>query len=353
MQPQRNLLANCARRAYTAAAMKTCSKCQHANNDAVTDCELCGARLDTASASTAAVITPLDAGPLLLEVRAALASQPSPPAQRALPSTGAYTVPPRVLDLGFTFARSGDQTVFPVQARSSYVPESLKGRQREAGSSLRTKAPRTVALVSINEDGTDGRRVILQKTPTVIGRMGDVGFPNDVFLSPQHTALEVDEDGVIARDMGSLNGTYIKLRGDIGLNPGDSFLMGRQVLRFDKNRRAQSTKARSGDGTRYMGSPPPGGPFKLVQIGIGGAIQETYCLGQRGAIIGRERGDVVFPRDKFMSSRHAQIIPDANGDLRLSDLNSSNGTWLRLKKPRRLEANDFLFLGQQLFRVEV
>jgi len=219
--------------------------------------------------------------------------------------------------------------------------------------SHRVPASLRVTLISINEDGSDGPRIELRYNDSVIGRAGDVRFPTDAFLSPKHARFSIEGDQLFIEDLYSLNGTYVKLREETRLTPGDTFLMGRQVLRFEKFEHQIAPKARAADGTRYMGSPPPSGHFKLLQIGIGGITQNVYCLHESGAVIGREKGDIIFPRDKFMSGRHAQVYPRDDGHFYLMDLSSSNGTWVKIWERRQLAPNDFVFLGQQLFRVEV
>lgn len=231
----------------------------------------------------------------------------------------------------------------------------------QCGASLETRrAPQAtrkldtgMVLVAINEDGTDGARIPLDRESIVIGRAGDVTYANDVFLSPRHAVLIVEDGRLAVEDLHSLNGTYIKLRGEVALKPGDTFLMGRQVVRVQRFESELAVRSRAADGTRYMGSPPPTGRLKLEQIGVGGVIQDVYCLGAEGALVGREKGDVVFPRDKFMSSRHARIRLAEDNQFYLEDLNSSNGTWLKIWDRRPLENGDFLFLGQQLFRLEL
>ena len=89
----------------------------------------------------------------------------------------------------------------------------------------------------------------------------------------------------------------------------------------------------------------------MLQIGIGGVVQNVYCLPDSGAVLGREKGDIIFPHDKFMSSRHAQIYTGDDGHCYLVDLNSSNGTWIKIWERTKLHDNDFIFMGQQLFRV--
>ena len=53
-----------------------------------------------------------------------------------------------------------------------------------------------------------------------------------------------------------------------------------------------------------------------------------------------------------MSSRHAQIYPREDGNYYLLDLNSSNGTWMKLAHKTHLYHGDLIFFGQQLFRIE-
>lgn len=217
----------------------------------------------------------------------------------------------------------------------------------------RQASPWDVRLVSINEDGTDGLEIPLEYLKTVVGRTGDTRFPTDAFLSPKHACLTIERGNLFIEDLYSLNGTFVKLRHEVGLSPGDVFLMGRQVLRFEKFEQTITPKARSSDGTRYMGSPPPGGMFKLLQVGIGGVVQNVYCISESGAVLGREKGDIIFPSDKFMSGRHAQLYPREDGTYCLVDLNSSNGTWVKLWEKKQLHSGDFVFMGQQLFRVEL
>lgn len=209
-----------------------------------------------------------------------------------------------------------------------------------------------IVLISINEDSSDGVRIPLKSNETILGRSGDSRFPSDAFLSPRHCRLLVEGRQLFVEDLDSLNGTFLRTRNEVLLQPGDCFLAGRQLLRFERFEQVVSNKARSVDGTRYMGSPSCGGDFKLVQIGVGNITQNVYCLSENGASFGRETGDIVFNKDRFMSGRHAQIYPREDGNYYLLDLNSSNGTWMKLNHKTRLLHGDLIFLGQQLFRVE-
>lgn len=233
-----------------------------------------------------------------------------------------------------------------------------RGRSRQHSSvpalerdKLDSQFPAGFELVTINDDGTDGRAIPLRSAKTILGRDGDTRFPTDEFLNPKHARLTIEDHKFYLEDLHSLNGTFLKLRGEVRLRPGDTFLMGRQVLRFERIEQDFDSKKVSEDGTRYMGSPAPGGDYKILQIGVGNIVQNIYCLPDSGVVLGREKGDIIFKDDKFMSGRHARIFTDDQPHL--ADLNSSNGTWIKLWEKTELKQDDYIFMGQQLFRVEL
>jgi pSer/pThr/pTyr-binding forkhead associated (FHA) protein len=211
--------------------------------------------------------------------------------------------------------------------------------------------PDDVQLVAINDDGSDGNAIELKSVQTYMGRDGDERFPTDPFLNPKHARFIVEDGDLYIEDLHSLNGTFLKLRGEVALDPGDTFLMGRQVLQFEAIEHDVDPQKSAPDGTRYMGSPAPGGDYKILQVGVGNIVQNVYCLPEGGVVLGREKGDIIFPRDKFMSGRHARIVTEE--EPKLVDLNSSNGTWIKLWQKTKLRNNDYIFMGQQLFRVSL
>ena len=78
----------------------------------------------------------------------------------------------------------------------------------------------------------------------------------------------------------------------------------------------------------------------------------TVCARTSSLQIGREGGDLNFPTDLYMSASHCKI-EEAGGMLKLTDMNSRNGTYLRLKTERELAHGDYLFIGRKLLRVEI
>jgi pSer/pThr/pTyr-binding forkhead associated (FHA) protein len=53
-----------------------------------------------------------------------------------------------------------------------------------------------------------------------------------------------------------------------------------------------------------------------------------------------------------MSASHCKL-EDAAGKVTLTDLNSRNGTYVRIKAETELAHGDYLFIGRKLLRVEI
>jgi hypothetical protein len=88
----------------------------------------------------------------------------------------------------------------------------------------------------------------------------------------------------------------------------------------------------------------------IIQIiSEGGQAGESYTVDKAGTLIGRVEGDATFPHDGYLSSRHAQIVA-RGGRYFLVDLNSRNGTFIRIKDEVELKPGDTFLVGKQLFR---
>ena len=74
----------------------------------------------------------------------------------------------------------------------------------------------------------------LTRPELVLGREeGDVTFPDDEFMSRRHAAVKRVGPRARLEDLGSSNGTFVRVRGDRELKPGDLLRVGDQLLRFE------------------------------------------------------------------------------------------------------------------------
>lgn len=98
------------------------------------------------------------------------------------------------------------------------------------------ESPRIARLVQYTTEGI-GRDVFhLYRDETVLGREnGDIVFSDDPFMSRRHASISVDRSTkrFVLRDLGSSNGTAIRLRAERVLVHGDQFRVGRHLFRFD------------------------------------------------------------------------------------------------------------------------
>jgi len=202
-------------------------------------------------------------------------------------------------------------------------------------------------LVLIRPDGTEGGTHPLHDGDTLIGRGQGTLFEADAYLSPRHAEFTASADGLTVRDLRSLNGVFLKIGAEESLESGDIFRLGQELLRFEVISSPQPLE----DGTEVMGTPNPGFWGRLSVI-VGRDVDgSAFPLFGDAIMLGRERGDILFPEDGYVSGTHARIALN-DGQVFLSDLGSSNGTFLRLRHERTIPNGSFILMGQQLFRVE-
>jgi hypothetical protein len=89
-------------------------------------------------------------------------------------------------------------------------------------------------LSQLLEGGGLGEVFPLKDGENTLGReVGDVSFPNDRYVSARHARIDVRPDGITLTDVGSSNGTFVKIAGQTDIGPGDQLLVGGQLLRVD------------------------------------------------------------------------------------------------------------------------
>jgi len=197
-------------------------------------------------------------------------------------------------------------------------------------------------------DGKEGARHPLAEGENLVGRGQGPLFDGDAYLSPRHAVLAPASGGVEVQDLGSLNGVFLKITQEEELQHGDVFRVGQELVRFEVIREPEPAE----DGTEIMGSPNPGYWGRLVVLCSPEVETAAYPVRNPEVLLGRERGDVVFRDDGYVSASHARVAV-RDGRVFLADLGSSNGTFFRLRKPRVVPPGSFLLIGQQLFRVEL
>jgi pSer/pThr/pTyr-binding forkhead associated (FHA) protein len=235
---------------------------------------------------------------------------------------------------------------------------AVKNRGAERVERMRAAARPEVTgkLVVIVEDGSEGRALELSGRQVDIGSAeGDVVLSEDRYLSQRHARFFRQEGQWYLRDLDSVNGVYRRLRKPAPLRDGDLVLLGLEVLEFDLVDHAERGLGHAiQHGVLVFGSPATTRRARLRQRTVEGVTRDVYHLVSDETTIGRETGDIVFTSDPFMSRRHAMITwEDEAQQYVISDLNSSNGTYLAIRDDVRLDNGDYIRLGQHLFRVDL
>jgi pSer/pThr/pTyr-binding forkhead associated (FHA) protein len=210
-------------------------------------------------------------------------------------------------------------------------------------------------LTLIRGDGEDGVSFTLAGQEHPAGR-GEcpISFPDDPFLSPTHANFLYRKNGntsdLVVRDEGSLNGIFVRISGGVSLVSGATVLIGEQVLTVSNA--PQPEDLPDAEGTYYSASMPRPATLEVRQHLRGGALGYVFRVEAEAVVVGREGNDINFPEDPFISGRHAEIRCSA-GMLSVTDLGSRNGTFVRVNGEQVLRHGDYVFLGQQLLRVEI
>jgi pSer/pThr/pTyr-binding forkhead associated (FHA) protein len=208
-------------------------------------------------------------------------------------------------------------------------------------------------LVAVLPNGQDDAVYWLESQQVDIGRLqGDLRFA-DPQLAPRHARLNLTLGGAMITPLDGRNGVYLRIRSIVELIDGDHILLGRQVMRFelvpDHERRPRPAVE---DGVVLFGTPTSPAWARLRQMTSSGLGRDVVHLSRPDLTLGREQADLVFGDDEFLSRRHAQVSLK-NGRPILADLESSNGTYVRLRSPHVLVPGDMIRLGDQLLRFEL
>lgn len=354
--------------------MITCGKCQRQNEDHYKFCLGCGTPL---AQSDAPVAEPAQEAPALQDAAAASeAAAPAEPAADQDPAeSGEFITCPSCVArvaVGHRFCRkcgspipTDEAPAQPEQAPAAPEapqpePEAPAADAEPAAAAAPAPAPAPAAaedarpqvgqLVMVNPDGTPGEAVPLYEGQNILGK--ESPFPvlqRDEFLSPQHANFIAKNDSVEIQDLDSINGVYYRINAPTPITPGDFVRLGQEVLLF------QSTQDFPTDAQLQEGHGSPYGTIwgRIARISApGNQASNAYILWKDEHTIGRERGDFTIPDDGFVSGLHARIFRDGDRVL-VEDLQSSNGTYLRIKGSRTVPNNALLLIGKQPFRVKL
>ena len=85
--------------------------------------------------------------------------------------------------------------------------------------------------------GKPDRRFEMTGDDFIIGKTDQchLRLPNDDFASRQHARIVRAGQQMVLEDLGSANGTFVRVRKPMAIEPGDEILIGTTVLRIEQN----------------------------------------------------------------------------------------------------------------------
>jgi pSer/pThr/pTyr-binding forkhead associated (FHA) protein/RNA polymerase subunit RPABC4/transcription elongation factor Spt4 len=234
---------------------------------------------------------------------------------------------------------TGDAAASPVVAKTLY----FSGVQ----------PPGRAKLILVRGDSSDGVSYQLNGTDHHVGRReGAIIFAEDTLVSPKHANFLYRDSKLFVRDEGSANGVFVRIKNSVPLESGTFFLIGEQLLQVEAAAPDFGPQP-DAEGTYFYASPKRASKMRLIQRLRGGDIGVIFRARGDSITIGREGNDVNFPDDPFISGHHASVTISAEGRFTLTDLGSKNGTFIRIAAETSLTNGDYVFIGQQLLRVEL
>ncbi|MDB4994222.1 MAG: domain containing protein [Myxococcaceae bacterium] len=208
--------------------------------------------------------------------------------------------------------------------------------------------PGSILLTALRADGSEAGNYNLPGGTVTLGRDTGSIFSGDSYLSPRHATFRQPTGQLFVKDEASLNGVYKKLQRDapVEVKPNDVFRIGQEIIRFEPLTPLEP----SPDGVERLGAPSKGYVGRIALIIGRDTTGNAFPVPEAGVHLGRERGDVLFPEDGYVSGLHCHLQWDGSR-LTLTDLGSSNGTFIRIREEVEVVTGDVLLMGQQLFRI--
>jgi hypothetical protein len=222
-----------------------------------------------------------------------------------------------------------------------------------------------MALLCVIDDGReDGEWLRLRGDEFVIGRAeGHLVIGHDGMMSGRHAKISRELSAGRYRwhlaDLGSTNGTFVRVAG-ASLKNGQEFLLGGRRYRFDD---AAPGAVNAGVGPAPAGDVSTRGwktvaPTDLISSFV--ELKPDGGLGQRYFLDGDEfwAGSsqslckIAIGDDVLLSPRHVRFYRDAKGAWLLDNAAAPNGVWLRVQRVG-VDASVRFQLGEQRFLLKV
>ena len=199
--------------------------------------------------------------------------------------------------------------------------------------------PRSIRVVARGARESVNTVFTIGEHPLWIGRKGCHVELEEAELSLRHCSISLHGNDLVVRDADSHMGTFLDGERITEAVIGD----GVHLLRVGS---ALVTVEPTGDGG------VPVEPNNILVCVSGPLNGQEFEIPPTGLVIGRE-GHVRVP-DEFLSRKHFEVAPDSDGNIRVRDLGSRNGTFLNTLPARdtKVHGGDEIRAGVNRFRID-
>jgi len=205
----------------------SCPHCLTAHQSGARFCPICGAPVTTPAITPEAVRV----APAETPSAASPAASPTPAAGPAGKVDGRDAADPS--------ATSAQPTSQPLSATCACGYAHPPGAQYcpQCGRQVEGKGQPNHRLTGRSTAGKQ-YSVPLAGSECSIGKNADcsVAVPEDDYMSRRHAKITVKGDQILLEDLGSANGTFLRIRRPVVLEPGDEILAGTSLFRLESQR---------------------------------------------------------------------------------------------------------------------
>jgi pSer/pThr/pTyr-binding forkhead associated (FHA) protein len=261
-----------------------------------------------------------------------------------------------------------DLQPYRVEHAPDPVHPFLDANEDEEAPFAETALPRSIRIIARGAKESVSTIFTIDEHPLWIGRKGCHVELDEADLSLRHCSIYLRGNDLVVRDADSHMGTFLDgqpveetvipdgvhiLRAGsalISLEPtGDPGIPVEPIRTAAEPTVDESVILRKLQERQRESSAPK----RSILVCIEGALQgQEFEIPATGLIVGRE-GHVRVP-DEFLSRKHFEVLPDADGTIRVRDLGSRNGTFLNTLPARntKVHGGDEIRAGVNRFRID-
>ncbi len=325
-----------------------CSTCDTINLPDAARCQRCGQVMFGASANAANEKTPAVLQEGKMPQQNPLVAKPKLPAdvlKTPFPSARPTKPPPPRGQPPVLTKQPGSPSSAPAFL-GKYSPSLREVSSAAAGGKLGLRIVR----------GCDAGNIFPLVSELKIGTTkGATLFASDPYLAPLHATIFVKDGRISIRDEGGASGVFVRITSPEPIFSNGEFAAGNHRIRFMGPLTRPTSNGPIIFGAPRPSAPIPGGPLYCLENILEGDRPGNACV-RPGPIltVGRSGCDLSFPTDKFLQSRHCEIVVGPQGSL-LQDYGTVDGTFVRLVpgSERSLVVGDVVRMGIHLLRVEL